>query len=274
MDDRRGDFAELQTARALVPSIVAERDVIAANQELPIELTESLTGNGLFRMLLPEFLDGPQLPLTKFIRCVEVIAEADGSTGWCVGQGGVFANLADRMPRETADEIWGANPGAVVATGTPFGSTARATANGYELSGRWRFASGCTHASWFGAMANVVDSEGKVVGFGMFMVSRADINLGGGWNVNGLRGTGSREYTLSGHQVPAARAMLGAVLREHCGVATGLPAQLIFASGFGSVGLGIARHALDSLIDLIHGKTPTFSSRKMLDDDMVHVALA
>jgi hypothetical protein len=35
MDDRRGDFAELQRARDLVPSIIAARVVIATSQELP-----------------------------------------------------------------------------------------------------------------------------------------------------------------------------------------------------------------------------------------------
>ncbi len=273
-DERRGSFAELETALSMVPAIKAAREHINRHSELPPALAAALKERGLFKLLLPKVFGGAELSLPCFIRCVEVIAQADGSAGWCVGQGGVFPNLADRMPPQTAREIWGANPGAVVATGTPFGSTAQPIGDGYQLSGKWRFASGCLHADWLAAMASIVDADGQVTGFGMFLVPRADVALGDGWNVSGLRGTGSREYTLDAHHVAAPRALLGAVLREHCGMATGLPAQLLFASAFGSVGLGIARRAIDSLMALAGGKMPVFTNRKLLDDDLVHAGLA
>ena len=273
-DERRGTFPELETARGVVPAIHDARDRIDADRELPTDLVAKLTGEGLFRLILPKSLGGAELSLPKFIRCVEVIARADGSAGWCLGQGGVFPNLADRMERSTAEEIWLNNPRAVVATGTPWGSKAQRTAAGFRLSGRWRFASGVLHASWLAAMAHIVDDNGEAVDFGMFLVPREDIELGDGWNVRGLRGTGSREYTLDGLEVPAERAMVGWVLRDHCGAATRLPAQLLFASAFGSVGLGISRAALDALMGLIEGKTPAFSNRRLRDDDLVQAGLA
>jgi alkylation response protein AidB-like acyl-CoA dehydrogenase len=274
IDERHGTFDELDTARRLAEAVRLCQPQIFDDRELPSTLVAQLTEGGLFRLLLPTHLGGSQLPLPKFIRCVEAIAHADGSAGWCVGQGGVFPNVADGMPAETANEIWGVNPTAVVATGTPFGSTALRVDDVYRLSGRWRFASGCLHASWLAAMAPIVNEIGKTVGFGMFLVPRDLISLGDGWNVRGLRGTGSREYTLDNLEVPIARALIGNVFKDHCGVATGLPAQLLFASAFGSVGLGIARRALDELMSLIEGKTPVFTNRKLLDDDLVHMGLA
>ena len=274
IDERRGTFAELETARGLVPLIRGSQSQIDEDRELPRDLVRELTGRGMFRLLLPKSLGGSQLTLPQFLRCVEIIAQADGSTGWCVGQGGVFPSVADKMEPETAHEIWGLNPGAVVATGTPFGSKALEITGGFRLTGRWRFASGCMHASWLAAMASIVDGNDNIVGFGMFLVPRSDINLGDGWNVRGLRGTGSREYAIEALEVPRSRALFGVVFREHCGTATGLPAQLLFASAFGTVGLGIARRAIDTLIEVIEGKTPTFTNRKLLDDDLVHVGLA
>ena len=141
-DQRRGSFAELDTARALAPMIRAAQVEIEQRRELPQSLVTALTGQGLFRLLLPASFGGSQLCLPRFICCVEVIAEADGSTGWCVGQGGVFPNLADALPAATADEIWGRDPNAVVATGAPTGTRAQRIDGGYRLSGRWRFASG------------------------------------------------------------------------------------------------------------------------------------
>jgi len=273
-EQRRGSFPELEATRSLVEDIKTARPQISADRELPPDLIDKITGKGVLRLLLPKFLGGSQLPLPKFIRCVETVARADGSAGWCVGQGGVFPNVADNMLDETAREIWEKNPQAVVATGTPTGSTARKTKTGYLLNGRWRFASGVLHASWLAAMSNIIDDQGNVTGFGMFLVPRERINLGDGWNVRGLRGTGSREYTLEDEEIPEARAMMGFVFKEHCGVATRLPSQLLFASAFGSVGLGVARTALDGLVDIIEGKTPTFTNRRLLDDDLVQTGYA
>ena len=273
-DDRRRTFPELEIARGFGVQIRAEQPSINTNRELPVDLIQALKEAGIFRAILPSAYGGAELPLPDFVRCVEVIAEADGSTGWCVGQGSVFPNLADRMEPSTAEKIWKGTPTSVVATGTPFGSTALPTEQGFRLNGRWRFASGCLHADWLAAMSNVVDKEGLQTGFGMFLVPKSAVEIGDGWNVQGLRGTGSREYTLADVHVPGEYAMMGAVLREHCGVATKLPAQLLFASAFGAVGIGIARRALDELHAVIEGKTPTFSNRRLMDDDLVHLGLA
>jgi alkylation response protein AidB-like acyl-CoA dehydrogenase len=273
-DERRGTFPELETARSLVPDIRAAQSQISDDRELPAQLINKITSKGMLRLLLPAAMGGSELSLPKFMRCIEVVAQADGSTGWCVSQGGVYPNVADYMPAETAQAIWDGQPHAVVATGTPTGSTARQVDGGYVLAGRWRFASGSRHATWLAAMSPIVDDQGTAVGFGMFLVPKELINLGDGWNVRGLRGTGSREYTLDNLHVPAPRCLMGNVFKEHCGVATRLPSQLLFASGFGSVGLGIARSAIDTLMEIIAGKTPVFTNRRLLDDDLVQTGLA
>ena len=155
MLDHHESFPELDAAKSLVAAIKAAQPAIEAQRELPPSLAASVADAGMFRLLLPRTNGGSQLTLPKFLRCVETIAEADASTGWCVGQGGVFANVADNLPPGTADAIWGDNPNAVVATGTPMGSRAAVCEGGFRLSGRWRFASGCMHASWLAAMATV-----------------------------------------------------------------------------------------------------------------------
>ena len=89
-----------------------------------------------------------------------------------------------------------------------------------------------------------------------------------------MRGTGSREYTLNDCQVPTTHTISWNEWGEYRGESTGLPTQLLFAAGFGSVGLGIARRAMDSFIDLARGKTPVFANKKLLEDEMVQVGVA
>ena len=269
----RTTFPELELARSFSERIRSSEQEITERRELPPQLADELKQAGLFRLLLPRSLGGSQLPLPKYIRCIEAIAEADGSVGWCVGQGGVFTHCADGLPPELANTIWGQNPAAVVSTGTPMNCKAVETDGIFRLTGHWRFASGCMHADWLGAMANLPGEDGSTSPV-MCIVPKENVDLGDGWNVTGLRGTGSREYRASDIVVPHGHIFPINIFRSHCGVATGLPGGLLFASSFGAVGLGIARHAIDSLIELAQDKVPAFGNRKLMEDSMIHVGLA
>ena len=273
IESHRPTFPELDLSREYAERIRAVEADIVRERELPSALAAELKQAGLFRLLLPRSLGGSELPLPRYVRCIEAIAEADGSAGWCVGQGGVFANSADGMTSELADEIWGCNPAAVVATGTPAGCQAVERDGALHLTGHWRFASGCRHADWLAAMADLSHLDGRTY-FGMCIVPKAAVDLRDGWNVAGLRGTGSREYHVDSLAVPLHRGIPIGVFRSHRGAATGLPSGLLFATSFGSVGLGIARRALDTLVDLAHDKVPAFGDRKLLEDSLVQTGFA
>ena len=274
MDGRRGSFEELERARGLAPRIRAAQAEIEARRELPPELARELAEQGMFRLLLPGSFGGCALGLPEFIRVVETIGEADGSTGWCVSQGAVFANVAPILSPETAAEIWGANPDAVVATGVPFGSQAHEVAGGHRLTGRWRFSSGCMHAGWLAAMAPVASASGEPAAPRTFLLLRSQAKIEDGWNVRGMRGTGSHEYTLDGLEVPLARSIRQVEFSRFGDDSTGLSCQLLFACGFGAVGLGLARRAIDSFVEVAQGKTPVFANKKLLEDELVQTSLA
>ncbi len=274
MDGRRGSFEELERARALAPRIRAAQSEIEARRELPPELARQIAKQGMFRLLLSGSLGGCELGLPEFIRVVETIGEADGSTGWCVAQGAVFANVAPALSPGTADEIWGVDPDAVVATGVPVGSEAREVAGGHRLTGRWRFASGCLHAGWLAALAPVAAANGERAAPRTFLLPRSQAKIEEGWNVRGMRGTGSHEYTLDGLEVPLARSIRQADFVGFCGGSTGLSCHLLFACGFGAVGLGLARRAIDSFVEVAQGKIPVFANKKLREDELVQTSLA
>ena len=81
MDERRESFDELERARRLAPRIRSAQAEIEARRELPPELAGELAAEGMFRLLLPSSLAGCGVGLPEFIRVVEAIGEADGSTG-------------------------------------------------------------------------------------------------------------------------------------------------------------------------------------------------
>lgn len=275
MDDRREEFDALSAAKGLMPDIHAAQAEISSSLELTKPLADKLKKAGMFRLLLPENMGGFALSLPEFIRVVEVIGGSDGSAGWCTSQGSVFGSMADHMEAEAVDEIWGADPDAVVATGAPMKTEATWTDDGdFLVSGHWRFASGCAHATWMAANCNLTGKDGNPEDGRFFIMPRDEVPIHDNWNVKGMRGTGSHDYVLDNHRILGHRYITRTAWNEAPGGSTGLPTALLFATGFGSVGLGLARRALDSLVELAEGKVPTFNARKLRDDELVQADFA
>ncbi len=269
------DGEYLKRALDLAPRIREAGPTIESIGQLPPELARELAENGMFRLLLPRSLGGAQLELPDYLEIIQVIGEADGSTGWCVSQGAVYADLAPAFPDETAQEIWGSDPCAVVATGVPLRSSLRRVDDGYRLSGHWRFASGCLHATWLSAMAplreEAAPAAGRAAPGTMYcLLPRSAATVIAAWDVRGMHGTGTHEYTVDDLPIPERRVMPLAAAAS----ASGIGIQLLFAAGFAAVGLGIARHALDELESLAQGKTPVFSQTKLRDDPLVQSEIA
>jgi alkylation response protein AidB-like acyl-CoA dehydrogenase len=82
----------------------------------------------------------------------------------------------------------------------------------------------------------------------------ADITIEDAWSVAGMRGTGSDTYSVTDLFVPDHRAAFEEPLEP--GTLYLFGTTNIFATGFASVALGIARGALDALRDLAMSKSP------------------
>ncbi|MEK8145919.1 hypothetical protein NKH18_45980 [Streptomyces sp. M10(2022)] len=79
--------------------------------------------------------------------------------------------------------------------------------DGYRLTGRWSFSSGCEHADWALLGALVVGAQGRPVDFLTVLVPRSDYRIEDVWDVVGLRGTGSNDILVDSAFVPAHRVI-------------------------------------------------------------------
>jgi alkylation response protein AidB-like acyl-CoA dehydrogenase len=273
----------LDIARELAPKIRSCADEIEAERELPRPLFEALADAGLFRLALPRSLGGAELDLPTYIQVIEEMGKADASTGWIINQGAIFATYAARMPLHVARAIWVETPRAVVAN-TP-AATARAVVvpGGYRVTGRQGFSTGCRHASWLAAHAQVLEDgrlrlekDGQPEARYVF-VAAADAELLDTWRVRGMRGTGTHHFAVNDVFVPAERSVLSATapLRE-TGPLYRIPRTLLFASGDAAVALGVSRSCLDAFFDLAGVKTPRATPGLLRDQPMVqaHVGQA
>lgn len=223
---------------------------------------------GLFGLLVPARLGGGERSPQEFISVIEAVAEADGAAAWCLMIGATTGILSAYLPEPEAREIF--RPGAITGgVYAPLG-TAEPAPGGWRVSGRWPFASGCQHCDWLLGGARVESGPPRL----MFFPS-AEVEIIDTWEVSGLMGTGSNDIAVKDLEVPAARSVaLTADLPLHPGRLYAFPVFGLLALGIASVALGIARGAIDDLLDLAGAKTPTGSRRKLAERPLVQATVA
>jgi alkylation response protein AidB-like acyl-CoA dehydrogenase len=269
----------LDAARKLVPMIRSCADQIEANRELPRPLFEALADTGLFKLSLPRTLGGAELDLPTYVQVLEEIGKADASTGWIINQCAIFATYAARMPREVARSIWIDTPRSVVSNTDVATAQAIVVPGGYRVTGRHGFSTGCRHASWVAARAQILENGRLRLQDGQpeqryLFVPVTEAELLDTWHVRGMRGTGTHHFAVNDVFVPAERTVLQAAapLLE-TGPLYQIPRTLLFGSGDAAVALGVARSCLTALFELAGAKTPRGMPATLRDQPSVQAAV-
>jgi indole-3-acetate monooxygenase len=154
--------------------------------------------------LVPGFpCGGLEIDLPSGLEVFEAFARADGSTGWTVMIGAEAVMLLALLPRHRFDALYADRPDLIGAGSfTPRGE-AKVIDGGFEVTGRWPFASGCLHSKWLLANCVVTDNGHARPGpapdvpetrFVVFRTEQAQIL--DTWFVSGLRGTGSNDIAV------------------------------------------------------------------------------
>jgi alkylation response protein AidB-like acyl-CoA dehydrogenase len=255
---------------------------VDAERRLPVELVAALVEAGLFHLLVSRSLGGAETDLSTFARVIEVIARADGSTGWCLVQASGCSLVSAFLEPSAAREIFGPGARGILAWG-PGKGQAVPVEGGYRVTGQWSFASGSRHASWLGGHSTVVRPDGSPV-LGehgapvplTLLFPREQARMDDIWQVSGLRGTASDAYAVADLFVPESFTLCrdDPSRRREPGPLYGFRQDNVFAIGFASVALGIARGALDAFLELAADKTPRGRSSVLRDDPVVRSEIA
>ncbi len=253
----------LDAARELAPKIRAAAAEIEAERELPRPLFEALADAGFYHLAVPRSLGGGEIDLPTYIQVLEELGKADASTAWTINQGAIYATYSARMPPAAARAIWIDTPRSVVSNTPAPTAKAIVVPGGYRVTGRQGFSTGCRHASWVAAHAQVIDNgEIRLEANGQpeqryLYVPVAEAELLDTWHVRGMRGTGTDHFAVNDVFVPEERTVLSvtAPLFEP-GPLYQIPRTLLFASGDAAVALGMARNCLETFFELAGAKTP------------------
>jgi alkylation response protein AidB-like acyl-CoA dehydrogenase len=274
-DSDEGAIRTLDAARELAPKIRAVADEIEQGRRLPLHLVDEMQQAGVFRMAMPQAWGGPELDFLSQMRVIEALSIADASAGWCAMIGVDGGYMTAYIDQTVARGMYADIDSVTAVTFAPPGRAVE-TRNGFTVNGRWPFASGCQHAAWLIGHFAIFDGDSPRLQpnglpetrFGFLPAKECEII--DTWRTNGLRGSGSHDWTVKDRFIPEQRTfnLAGPTLYRKGPLYT-LPNLLLYKAC--AVGLGIARGAINDFIALAQNKPVTFkspsASKAMLRDE-------
>ena len=262
----------IEAARGLAPQIRAAAEEIESSRRLPLPLVEAVAQAGLFRLWIPRAIGGEESDPVTLVRVVEEVSRADGATGWCVAIGGEYGVFGGYLPAPAAHEIYGSDPHVRIAGALRAFGNAVVVDGGYRVTGRWPLGSGCRHSAWIVGGCRILDGDQpRLRANGAPLVRilffpAADCEILDTWHSIGLRGTGSHDYAVADVFVPAEHSLSLQDPPVEPGPLYAIPTIALFGAVLAAVPLGIARHAIDILVELAGTKVATRSRQSLRED--------
>jgi len=270
----------LDAAAALRAIARSYQDQTERELRIPPPLVEQIKAAGLYRLVVPRALGGLEADAMTYLRAAELLAEGDGSVGWNIGNSAIGQLIALGLPDAGVEEIFNDGPDTIVAgTAVAGGGIATPVEGGYLVSGRWSFGSGCREAQWMMANFDLRGSDGSTVLHRAFF-RPAEVTVIETWDMTGMRGTGSHDWTVNEVFVPHRRTVEvpGRLLinqwQKWPGTLYQLPVHALVGPHHSMAATGIARAGIDALTDLAGAKVPRGRSGLLRDQTQVQDALA
>jgi alkylation response protein AidB-like acyl-CoA dehydrogenase len=266
----------------LEPLIRQHADQAEAKRIMAPEVMSALVDAGVMRMWIPKALGGLEMDPNDSLDAMEQLARIDAATGWVVSNCSFISTLPQFLPSPAMENVIG-DPDAVICGSFVPPGEARATDDGYRVSGNWTFGSATHYATTLATLTMLTDDNGLVLGEGDMPISVVaflqpdDVTFLDTWHTLGLRATGSTNFTADAVEVPADHTFMLSAWESTDGPFSGplyKMGLIMDAVRIAKVGIGIAQGALDDFVDLAGAKTPAYTASVTADRATVQERVA
>jgi len=247
------------SALDIAPALRSRAVETESLRTLPADLVDTAERLGLTSLLLPRALGGLETDPLSVMTTIETLAHADGSAGWSLMISNATFFLAWLDPAVARDLL----PGRPFSAASAFGPLGRGipAEGGYRLSGQWPFCSASPHAEMFMNGMFVFEGDSPRLNasgepdwqFAVF--SKEDAEVLDTWDALGLRGSGSHDLRTTNTFVAEELTFspFDASAR-HDGPIWRFSFWGLITIVMAALPLGIARHAMDELVEIAPAK--------------------
>jgi len=268
--------------RDLVANKAAESEQL---RTLSPAIVDQMWASGLMSSLNPVEAGGVEPSFAEMIETWIEMATQDGSFGW-IGIANLPSSFAAAayLPDEGFAEVFTAHDNQVTMGGQFFpNGQGVAVPGGYRVTGSWSFGSGTGHSEYVCAgFFPMDDGEMRWASEGfpemtVAVIPRDEITFKDGWHVQGLKGTGSYDYSVEDVFVPEHRtfALFAQEPRRGSSPAGRMGMMPVTAAGHAAWALGVSKSMLDDVQELASTKyrmsdMASLASRQTFQKGLAH----
>ena len=270
----------LDLAAELAEAFRERSDEIEAARRIPADVSLRMADAGFYRMGAPQSIGGLETAPATSSEVFEILARGDASCAWVAFIGMTSSTALAALPASSAQAILADPQTLVTGVFAPTGAAERCD-GGFRVSGRWQWGSGSQNAQWVLGGCQLLeagepmrDAKGRPRST-MVLMPTSEIRFDDTWHTSGLCGSGSLDYEADDVFVPDDRVV--GFCREGLPPLTPLsafPNFSLLALGIGAVCMGIARAAIDDLVELATAKARTGSRKTIAERSASQAALA
>ena len=272
----------LTAARSLRPLVEAEADATDRARTMTRSVVDALAASGLNHLQVPRELGGHEADVDTTLDVLEEVAHQDGSIGWSYMANANATAMCSMFDPDAARKMIEGRPEVVCAGQFVSRGKARRADGGFEVHGRFQFGSGIAQATWVGGGALVRDADGhpEVNDAGMpkalaFLVPSDNVEIADNWDVMGLRGTGSFDYSIPEQFVEEGRSFWLFDGEPRCGGGVYRLGVVAFAGiGHAAWALGVARRALDEIQGILTSGRARIGGTEMREQQVTQRAFS
>jgi len=256
----------IDRAAALVPMLREHASAAEKARRVPQASLDALGEAGVFRMMGPKKYGGDEADFATQCRVLAHVARGCPSTSWVATIYSAMTWVASVFPDAAQDEIFAGSIPRIAGVFSPTG-TAVKNGDGFVVTGRWPFNTGCHGAQWTVVVALVTETGGEPMPY-CLLVRSSELAIQDDWYASGMAATGSNTVIAENIFVPFRRALPLPDMTEGRYPArhnSGTPyfnyplASVLVVNG-GGTPLGIAAGALETFFERLPGRAITYTT--------------
>ncbi|MEU6534277.1 hydrolase [Streptomyces sp. NPDC047000] len=165
------------------------------------DVVDGIRHAGFARHFVAARFGGTEGTFAELTGAVMAVGEGCAAAAWCASLAAYSARFAAHLPEAGHQELWGAGPDTVVATGLMPAGRARPGNGGWHVTGQWAYVSAVDFADWVMVCAAVAGAEGPPR-LRFFTLPRGAYTVRESWDSVGMRATGSHTVVVDDVFVP------------------------------------------------------------------------
>lgn len=195
----------------VVDRAIALKDVIMAGADegsrlghVPDDVMRAMRDAGMLKLTTPRRYGGLETNQRTFTSVLTELARADGSTAWSAMLLNIGNWFCSTLSEQAQDDLWKDNPDSNACSVLAPQGKAKRVDGGYQVSGRWGYASG-SFAATHGLHGVLVEQPDGSLRHALALIVPGQWSVERSWYPIGMRATGSDTFVVEDQFVPEHR---------------------------------------------------------------------